>query len=253
MRKFSLAAFFLAIAFIILSGCGKRDELTVSAAVSLHDPLIIIGDHFQKKFPGIHLTFNFGASGSLSRQIENGAPVDVFISAAEIPMRKLVQSGLIRPETEKVLLTNSLVLVSPADGKRLEGFNDLSSSSVGKIAIGEVRSVPVGYYAKEALQKLGLWNRLEGKMVYSKNALQVKSYVESGLVDAGIVYASDVKQSSHILIGPEIPTELHSPIRYPIGMVNGTGKPEIATRFMEFLTGESAKAIFSAHGFGIVE
>ena len=245
--------FFLGITFIFLSGCGKRNELTVSAAVSLRDPLKIIGDHFQETFPGIHLTFNFGASGSLSRQIENGAPVDLFISAAEIYMRNLVQSGLIKPQTEKDLLTNSLVLISPADGKRFSNFKDLTSPSVRKIAIGEIRSVPAGYYAKEALQELGLWNRLEEKLIYSKNALQVKTYVETGQVDAGIVYASDAKRSQNISIGPELPAELHSPIRYSIGMVNGTEQPNNAARFIEFLTGERAKAIFSAHGFGIVE
>ncbi len=116
--------FFLAITLIFLSGCGKRNELTVSAAVSLRDPLKIIGDHFRETFPGIQLTFNFGASGSLSRQIENGAPVDLFISAADIHMRNLVQSGLIKPQSELDLLTNSLVLISPSDGKRFSNFTD---------------------------------------------------------------------------------------------------------------------------------
>ena len=132
--------FFLGMTFIFLLGCGKRNELTVSAAVSLRDPLKIIGDHFRETFPGIRLTFNFGASGSLSRQIDNGAPVDLFISAAEIHMRNLIQTGLINPQTEKFLLTNSLVLISPADGKRFSNLNDLTSPSVRKIAIGEFRS-----------------------------------------------------------------------------------------------------------------
>ncbi len=243
----------LGISPVFLSGCAKRNELTVSAAVSLRDPLKIIGDHFQEKFPGISLTFNFGASGSLSRQIENGAPVDLYISAAEIHMRNLVQSGLINPQTEIVLLSNSLVLISPADGKRFSDFNDLTSPSVRKIAIGETRSVPAGYYAKEALQELGLWSRLEEKLIYSKNALQVKTYVETGLVDAGFVYASDAQRSPNISVGPELPAELHSPIRYSIGVVNGTEQPGNAAQFIDFLTSEKAKAIFISYGFGIVE
>ncbi len=129
----------------------------------------------------------------------------------------------------------------------------MTSPSVRKIAIGEIRSVPAGYYAKEALQKLSLWSRLEEKLIYSKNALQVKTYVETGQVDAGIVYASDAKRSPNISIGPELPAQLHSPIRYSVAMVNGTGQPNNAARFIEFLSGEKAKAIFISYGFGIVE
>ncbi len=253
MKMLTHSGTLIGMSVFFLGGCTERTDLTVSAAASLRDPLRGIGDIYEQAHIGTEVTFNFGSTGSLRRQIENGAPVDVLLSAAENHMENLIQSGNIQPDSVRHLLTNRLTVVTPRSSVSLSEIAGLARPEVRRIAIGEVHSVPVGQYAREALQALGLWNELRGKLVYAKDALQVLSYVETEQVEAGIVYASDAARSELVKTAFEIPARLHSPIRYSAGIVEGNRNKEEAVRFLEFLTRNEAKSIFKAHGFRVVE
>ena len=217
------------------------------------EPLRIIGESYEKTFPGSGLIFNFGATGSLRRQIENGAPVDVLLTAAENHMKSLINAGRIDPESHRELLKNRLMVVTPPDGVKIFKFSDLALPEVRRIAIGEVRSAPVGQYAREALLTIGIWEKLKPKLIYAKDALQALSYVETGQVDAAIIYASDAARTGLIESALEIPAGMHTPIRYSGGIVKETRNKEEAARFLKYLSSNAAQAIFRSHGFGIVK
>ncbi len=234
-------------------GCAERDELTISAASSLREPLKIVAQSYEKSFPESGLIFNFGGTGSLSRQIINGAPVDVLLSAAEDEITVLINFGQILPDSHRILLTNRLMVVTPPDSEKISDFNQLALPEMRRIAIGEVYSAPVGQYAKEALENLGLWEKLKPKLIYAKDALQVLSYVETGQVDAGIIYKSDAIRTGLDSSALEIPAEIHSPIRYSGGIVATTQNKEKAARFLNYLSTDEAQVIFQSHGFGIVK
>ncbi len=226
--------------------------LRISAAISLSDALKEIKELYQQSNPNVRITYNFGASGVLQQQIQQGAPVDVFFSAANKQMDALQQANLIIAETRRNLLTNRLVLITPRDGLALTSFRQLTGSDVQRIAIGEPKSVPAGQYAQELLKNLEIWQQVQPKIVFGNNVRQVLTFVASGNVDAGIVYKTDAAISSQIQVRATAPTNLHSPIVYPVAVIKDSSHADEASNFVQFLAIAPAIDIFQKYGFGII-
>lgn len=229
----------------------QRTSLTVSAAISLSQALGEIKTVYGGSNPNVTITYNFGASGALEQQIQQGAPVDIFFSAAAKQMDALQQANLLLNETRRNLLTNRLVLITPKNNTVLSDFKQLTDAKMKKIAIGEPKSVPVGQYAQEMLNKLGLWRQIQPKLVLGNNVRQVLTFVESGNVDAGIVYTTDAKASDKVTVRLTAAENLQSPIVYPLAVIRNSRHPAAAKTFVEFLAGDRAKIVFQKYGFGL--
>jgi molybdate transport system substrate-binding protein len=191
---------------------------------------------------------NFGASGTLAREIEQGAPVDALISAGTRPMEQLAREGLLLEGSRADLLRNTLVLIAPR-GSELRGFEDLSGKQVRTIALGEPASAPAGLYGKQSLEALHLYDALKAKIVLGKDVRQVLTYVETGDADAGLVYATDAQVSNDVHVVAEAPENSHDPIVYPVAQIKGSRNRSAARGFMAFLRSATARAIFERHGF----
>ncbi|MFM7887866.1 MAG: molybdate ABC transporter substrate-binding protein [Pseudanabaena sp.] len=224
-------------------------QLTVSAAVSLKDTLGEITTLYSKAKSNVAIRNNFGSSGDLQQQIINGAPVDVFISAATKQMDELQKKDLIFAETRRDLLSNRLVLIVPADKGEASDLKDLIKANIKRIAIGDPRSVPVGQYAEQALTKLELLPDVQSKFVLGNNVRQVLRFVESGNAQAGIVYATDAKTSTKVKVVQVIEAKLHKPIVYPIAIIKNSSNQSSAKGYLDFLSSEPAKIIFEKYGF----
>jgi len=226
-------------------------SLTVSAAISLSQALQDLKTVYQQGNPKVIITYNFGASGAIAQQIQQGAPVDVFFSASTKPMDILQQSNLLINDTRRNLLTNRLVLITPKNGVVLSDFKQLTDARIQKIAIGEPKSVPVGQYAQEMLTTIGLWQQIQPKLVLGNNVRQVLTFVESSNADAGIVYTTDAKASPKVAVRATAAENWHSPIVYPLAVIRNSRNPAAAKEFVEFLAGDRAKIVFQKYGFGI--
>jgi molybdate transport system substrate-binding protein len=231
-----------------------KQELTISAAASLTDALTEINKSFEAEHPGLKIYSNFGASGILQKQIEKGSPVDVFISASPKQVDALQTKGLLYNDTRSNILTNEIVLVIPANATyKVEKFDDLTSSDVKWLAIGNPDSVPVGQYSQETLKKLGLWKQIAPKSVYGETVRQVLNYVERGEVSAGIVFVSDLTVSKKVKVAVVATPEMHSPIIYPAAVIKSSPNKELATEFIKYLKNDEAKKVFEKYGFKPVE
>ncbi|OXM83833.1 molybdate ABC transporter substrate-binding protein [Paenibacillus rigui] len=229
-------------------------ELTISAAASMTDALKEIQKSFESKNPGIKLNFNFGASGSLQQQIEQGAPADLFLSAAAKNMKALVDKQLIDGNQQKKLLTNELVAVVSTEGKASVGsMNDLSKAEVKKVAIGIPESVPAGSYAKEALTNVKLWDPLQTKIVQGKDVRQVLQYVETGNADVGFVYKTDALTTPKVKVAFAVDSKTYTPVEYPIGIVKATKHSEEAKNLYTFLQSKETLDIFVKYGFSVLK
>lgn len=264
MKKIYLLIFSIMMLVIVGAGCSSDEEkgtekqtqqaddkveLTVSAAVSLQDALNDIKKSFEKENANVEVHYNFGASGALQQQISQGAPVDLFFSAAEDKFDKLVEEDLIEEKNGIDLVGNDLVLVVPKDSdKGIKSIEDLTKST--KISIGTPESVPAGQYAKQTLEKLNLWKEIEGKLVYAKDVRQVLTYVETGNVDAGLVYKTDALSSEKVEIVAVADKEVHDPIIYPVGVIKESSHPKEAQLFYEYLQNKDSKKVFEKYGFG---
>lgn len=227
-------------------------ELNISAAASLTDALVKIGKKYESKYQNIKLNFNFGSSGSLQTQIENGAPVDIFISASEKEMDRLESKNLLRQGTRTNLLQNRLVLIVPVGSKnKIKSFEDLVSDDVQRIALGAPESVPAGQYAYQCLSKVGIWDRVTQKVIYGTNVRAVLTYVESGNVDAGIVYFSDTVVGNKVKVVAVAAPDWHQPIIYPVAMIATTKKYQEALEFLRVLQSGESKQIFEEYGFKV--
>ena len=227
-------------------------DLTVSAAVSLKDALEEIVHLYDVEHPGVTVHFNLGASGTLQRQIEQGAPVDIFISASPKEMDSLDSQGLLLPGTRKNLAKNNVVLIVPAGASQISGFSDLVTSAVKWIAIGEPQTVPAGRYAQEVLTHVKLYDQLKPKLVLAKDVRQVLTYVETGNADAGIVYTTDAKISKKVSVVATAPEDSHSPVLYPGAVLKNSANPAVAKTFLDFLAGDKARGVFEKFGFGTI-
>lgn len=224
--------------------------LTVSAAASLQDVLEAIDPLFEQAHSTIQVNYNFGSSGALQQQIEQGAPVDLFISAASKQMDALQAKDLLLTETRYDLLANRLALIVPADSElNLTDFQQLSDANVRKIAVGEPSSVPAGQYADEVFKNLALTDSLQPKFVFTNNVRGVLSAVESGNVDAGIVYETDAQLSDRVKVVAIASETLHSPIVYPLAVLKNSPNAEAAKTYAQFLRDDQAQAVFQSFGF----
>jgi molybdate transport system substrate-binding protein len=226
-----------------------HQELTVSAAISLKDVLDRVAQLYRAERPDTVIHFNLGASGTLQRQIEQGAPVDVFVSASEDQMNSLESKGLLLPGTRKNLAKNSVVLIVPKGETGISTFQDLVQPEVKVIAIGEPRTVPAGKYAQEVLTHFHLYERLKPKFVFAKDVRQVLTYVVSGNADSGIVYATDAMTTPGISVVATAPEDSHSPVIYPVAILKSSKEASEAGRFLDFLVGTKARGVFKKYGF----
>lgn len=223
--------------------------MTISAAASLKEAMGDIKQLYTQEKPNVTITYNFGASGALQQQIEQGAPVDIFFSAASKQMDALQEQGLLIASTRKNLLTNQLVLITPKSATPISDFKNLTDASVKKVALAEPKSVPAGKYAQEVLTSLGIFDKVKPKTVFAKDVRQVLNYVETGNVDAGIVYETDAKVSKKVKVVATAAANLHSPIIYPVAVLKRSQNGAIANEFIQFLDRDQAKTVFEKYGF----
>jgi molybdate transport system substrate-binding protein len=246
--------FLFVLLVLLLPLTARAQELTVFAAASLTDAM---KDISAKWVAAGHkaLVLSFGASSTLARQIEQGAPANVFASADEKWMDYLAQKNLIAADTRKDLLGNDLVLVVPAD-KPLHvtlgpGFNLLALlGPSGRLAVGDPAHVPVGIYAQQALKKLGWWDGVASRLAPTPDVRAGLLLVERGEAPAGIVYATDAAASKAVMVAGTFPPGSHDPVSYPFAVVKSGDTPE-ARALMTFLTGPQARAVFVQRGFKV--
>ncbi|WP_438494291.1 molybdate ABC transporter substrate-binding protein [Paenibacillus sp. IHBB 3054] len=230
----------------------KKTEIIVSAAASLQDSLDKIAVLYEKQHPDIDLVFNYGASGTLQKQIEQGAPADLFFSAGDKQMTALVDGKLISDHTE--LLKNWLVLIVPSDSKaKITTITQLTDKTFKKVAVGQPESVPAGQYAQQSLTAKNVWDTLQNKLVFAKDVRQVLSYVETGNADAGFVYKTDALTSKKVKIALTVGAQVHKAINYPVGIVKDSKHQAEAKAFYNYVQTKAASDIFTGYGFQLAK
>jgi len=227
-------------------------QLTISAAASLTDALTEIQQSYEEQNENITIYLNFGGSGTLQRQIEQGAPADLFLSASPRNMQALVDQQLIDTERERTLLTNELVVIVPQDDESAwENIDALMREEIRHVAIGIPESVPAGHYAKEALVHADLWDDLSAKMVQAQDVRQVLQYVETGNADAGFVYRTDARTSQQVKVAFTVDANTYTPVEYPVGILKSAANRQEAEDFYSYLQTEQALDVFEKYGFAI--
>jgi molybdate transport system substrate-binding protein len=218
-------------------------------AASLQDAMQRLGPAYEQAHPGTKVSFNFGGSGTLEQQIEQGAPADVFLSAASKQMNELAGKGLILNDTRRDLLRNQVVLIAGPGDPGLHSFAGLAQRAVKLVALGDPGSVPAGQYGQQVLESLGLWQAVQGKLVLAKDVRQVLTYVETGNADAGIVYATDARLSAKVRVVATAPESSHTPVVYPVAVIKSSRNIAAARAFVQFLEGGRAREVFVSLGF----
>jgi len=251
VRLFTLFAFLVA-----LSGAPQplmaQEQITVFAAASLKNALDDTNAAYTKA-TGIKVVASYEASSALAKQIEQGAPADVFISADLRWMDYAAERKLINPDTRVNLLGNKLVLIAPADSKLSDvtigqGFDISKLAGDGRIAVADVKAVPAGLYAKAALEKLGAWKAAEPKLAQAENVRATLAFVARGETPVGIVYETDAKIEPKVKTIGVFPNDSYPPVTYPVAATANTNKAAVG-QYFTFLRSPAAKAIFEKHGF----
>jgi len=236
------------IGLVSIQTQGREKKLMIAAAASLKPAMEELLDKYQKQHPDIKIFSTYGSSGTLEQQIRQGAPIDVFISAAASNMDSLSRDNLIIDKTRIDLLENKLVLIEQTDSKvKLSGFEDLPKA--GKIAMGDPDSVPAGKYSYELCNRLGIWEKLEDKLIYGKDVTEVLTWVASGNADAGMLYFTDARLSEQVRVVAFAPEGSHSRIVYPAALVKGAREDLAGIDFIKFLTSSEAREVFVKFGF----
>ena len=241
----------LVIFVLCLPAVARAQEMTFSVAISMKEAVETLGRQFIQSHSGVTLRYNFGSSGELQKQIEAGAPVDVFISAAQRQMEELQQKGLIDAATRRVFARNVLAVIKPA-GSTLDISKpaDLAGSKVQRIVIGNPKTVPVGKYAEESLKNLRLWDQLQPKLVLAENVRQALDYVARGEVEVGFVYTTDVAVRSSQVVEAFRPAEdTYRPVTYPAAVIKASKQPALAKAFVDLLVSRDGQAALSRLGF----
>lgn len=241
-----------AVLLVLVAAAGApAQEMTLSVAVSLKEATEELGRSFAAANPGVTLRYNFGASGDLQKQIEAGAPVDVFLSAAQRQMNDLEKQKLIVVPSRRVFARNVLTVIRPADSRvDIAKPADLLAARVGRIVVGHPRTVPAGQYAEESLRALGLWDRLQPKIVFAENVRQALDYVARGEVDAGLVYTTDAAaRAQGVKEAFRPPEDTYRPIVYPGAVVAGSKQPALAHAFLDALSGAGGRTVLARLGF----
>lgn len=234
-----------------LSCAEPAGEITVSAAISLKNALEEIGKLYEAKNRTAKVIFNFGASGDLMRQIEGGAPVDVFASAAQKDMDEAEKKGLIITGSRIDFAKNSVVLVVPAGSKlHVKSFADLGSAYIQKIAVGNPKTVPAGRYAEDVFNYYKMQNSVKDRLILTENVRQALDYVARGEVDAGIVYSTDaMARAKEVTVAATAPEGSHKPVIYPVAAIKTTKDRRGAEEFISFLTSPEGKKVLAKYGF----
>jgi molybdate transport system substrate-binding protein len=249
MRVRSLILTILALAWTLPASAG---EVTVFAAASLTDAMQEIGAAYEKA-TGDKVVLNLGASSALARQIQEGAPADLFFSADEAKMNDLEKRGLVAKGTRRSLLSNTLVIVVPMDSNlKIASPADLATSKVRALAMAEPQSVPAGIYAKEWLKSQKLWSKVIDKVIPTENVRGALAAVESGNADLGVVYKTDAGISKKVRIAYEVPIAEGPKISYPLAVIAESKKPEAARRLLAYLESDAALDVFHKYGFLVV-
>lgn len=258
MKK-NILLLLLGLIFIgTLAGCATKGEdkdtvkkeIVISAAASLREALEELKVEYENN-ENVTLTFNFGASGSLQKQIEEGAPADIFISAGEKQFIALEEGGYIEDGSKKNIVNNDLVLIVNKEYEdEIKSLEDLESLK-GYIAIGEIGSVPAGQYAEEVLTYYNKWTSIEKDIVYAKDVKQVVSYVESGEAACGIVYKSDAIHLENSTVAMSFDEESHKPISYPGGIIKSSKVKKEAELFLKYLTEGDGAKVLEEYGFKV--
>ncbi len=230
-------------------GAYAESKVTIFAAASLTNAVTEIANAYEKE-QSVQVQKSFAASSVLAKQIENGAPVDIFISADNKWMSYLQDKSFVKPDSRVSLLGNQLVIIAPK-GKAFKvttekGFN-FAGAFYGRLCTGETESVPAGIYAKQSLKNLGWWDSIKTRIVGTQDVRAALVFVERGECDTGIVYETDAKVSDKVETIATFPESSHEPIVYPLALVKGAS--EQATGFYQYLKSDKAKAIFSKYGF----
>lgn len=263
VRKYSLCVVTALILMIALVGCGKtanapsgnqavsnvESELLVSSAPSLKASLTEIVALYAKQEPGVKLTFNYGPSGSLKSQIEQGAATDVFLAQSSLDMNELEEKGLLKSGTRINLLSDELVLIVGKANTSINSFEDLTKPEVKKIGIGETQTVPAARTAQETLTTLTLWDSLQSKLVVGKDLMQITSWVESGDADAGLVWDTIARTSDKVRVAAQASADSHKPVVLPGAVINSSKNIDKASSFLKFLQSDEAMKIFEKNGF----
>jgi molybdate transport system substrate-binding protein len=237
------------LTFFAMASLASSATVRVFAAASLSDSLKSIGAAYEKE-TGDKIVFNFGASSLLARQIEEGAPADIFFSADDAKMDALQKKRLLLDGTRRKLLGNALVVVVASDSAlKISSAEDLSR--VRRLALAETKTVPAGIYAKEYLEKKKLWSALESKVVPTDNVRAALAAVESGNVDAGIVYKTDAAISRKVKVAFQVPDKESPDISYSVALVKDSKEPAAAQRFAGHLASAPAQKIFASFGFRV--
>jgi len=236
------------VAAALAASAAAAQAQTVFAAASLKNAL----DEIIKGYPGKAVA-SYGSSSALARQIENGAPADVFISADLDWMDYLDKKGLLAPGTRRNLLGNRLVLIAPKNEpvklQPAPGFSILPALKNGRIALADPNSVPAGKYAKAAFEKLGVWDQVAGRVAAAENVRAALAFVARGEAPLGVVYQTDAAAEPAVVVAGVFPADSHPPIIYPAAAVKGA-RPE-GGAFLRFLGGAQARRIFEKHGFAV--
>ena len=260
MLRHSLARTLALFALVCLAACGSQLQeahrpLVVLAAASLQEALTAQADAWARQ-DHPHPIVSFAASSALARQVQSGAPADLFFSADEAWMDRLEKSGALRQGTRRDMLTNSLVLVAPKASRTSIVLSDPASLVAalgdGKLAMADPDAVPAGRYGKAALEHVKAWNLLSGKVAAAENVRAALKLVETGEAPLGIVYATDAAASPKVRVVATLPHDSHPPIRYPVAILAASKNPQ-AKSFEAFLGSPAGQAIFRRHGFGIAQ
>lgn len=255
MKKLIFICLLLMAGSMFFTGCSnepQQKKVRIAAAASLEQVFVKqLIPAFNEKYPEIKIEGTYDSSGKLQTQIENGLQADIFFSAAEKEMNALIKSGYVKEENAKPLLKNSLVLITNSqDADKFVEFKDIALAD--RPAIGDPESVPAGQYAREALQKLGVWQQVKDKASLGTNVTEVLYWVAEGSAQAGIVYATDAAGNDKVRIAARLPQGvLAKDVVYPVGLLQSGSEKQDAVKFYEFLQSAEAAVIFKASGFEI--
>jgi molybdate transport system substrate-binding protein len=239
------------LVLLVTAAVAHAQEVTLSVAISMKDAVEELGRGFMAARPGVTLRYNFGSSGELQKQIEAGAPVDLFISAAQRQMDELQAKNFIVASSRKVFARNALTIIKPT-GSTIDIAKpaDLLDARVAKIVVGNPKTVPAGQYAEESLKALGLWDRLQPKLVFAENVRQALDYVARGEVDAGFVYTTDAATRAQQVKEAFRPAEdTYRPVLYPAAVVAGARQAAIAQAYLDLLTSREGQTVLGRFGF----
>jgi molybdate transport system substrate-binding protein len=247
-----MSRYLLLLVLLAACGGGERARVTVAAAASLREVMTELEAAYEKAHPGMEVRTTFGGSGALRQQIEQGAPVDLFVSAAAAPMDALARAGRVDEATRRTFAGNELVLIVPAQGgAALAGFADLAKPEVKRVALGAPASVPAGEYAEEALRAAGVLEAVRAKAVYAQDVRQVLAFVSSGNADAGLVYRTDAAVTARVRVAAAAPAGSHRPIVYPAAVLADGPNPGGARAYFAFLMGPEGRAALRRRGFRV--